>query len=141
MADGVAFTWDDTQFAARLQRYVNQFPGQAEETVAKVALRVLADIKIGWPVDTGASRAAWVGPRKVAPLAYQLSNAFVYAKVIEYGAFGLGPKTVPAGGETLPGSITVNRGIYARQRPAAPVRRALAKAYGVMGAELAKALR
>jgi hypothetical protein len=141
MADGMQLEWNDTAFRARLQRYIDAFPGQAEETVAKVALRVLADIKVGWPVLTGLSRASWLGPRKVAPLTYQLSNALIYSKIIEYGGYHLGPKTIPAGGETLPGNIMVQRGIFPRQRPAAPVRRALSKAYGVMGEELKKALR
>jgi hypothetical protein len=134
--------WDDTAFRDRLNRYVAQFPAQAEQVVFKVGARVLADIKVGWPVDKGASRAGWLGPRQIAPLTYQLSNPFVYARVIEYGGYpSPGPKTAPAGGETLPGSIAVNRGNYPRQRPAAPVRRALSKNYGIMGAELAKALR
>jgi hypothetical protein len=137
----VTLEWNDKAFQARLQRYIAQFPEQAEQAVFKVAARVLADTKVGWPVDTGFSRAAWVGPRRVGALEYQLSNSAPYAAVIEYGGYNLGPKTAPAGGETLPGRIYVNRGNYPRQRPAAPVRRALSKNYGVMGEELKKALR
>jgi hypothetical protein len=138
----IALQWDDTAFRGRLNRYVAQFPAEAEKVVFKVATRVLSDIKVGWPVDTGASRAGWVGPRQIAPLTYQLSNPFVYARVIEYGGYpSPGAKTAPAGGETLPGGIVVQSGIFPRQRPAAPVRRALSKNYGVMGAELAKGLR
>jgi hypothetical protein len=138
---GTELTWDDAAFRARLNYYVAQFPADAERVVFKVATRVLADIQVGWPVDTGASRAAWIGPRQIAPLTYQLSNPFVYARVIEYGGYpSPGAKTAPAGGETLPGGIAINAGVYPRQRPAAPVRRALSKAYGVMGSELAKVL-
>jgi hypothetical protein len=141
MPDGVSLTWDDTAFQARLQDYINVLPQDAEKILFRVAARVLADIKAGWPVDTGASRAGWIGPRKIAPLAYQLSNPFTYARVIEYGGYmGSGPKVGPAGGETLPGGVTVNRGLYPRQRPAAPVRRALAKAYGQITLELDKRL-
>lgn len=137
MPDGLVLTWDDTQFRARLQDYVNIFPQDADKLVFKVAARILADIKRGWPVDSGASRAAWLGPTQVEPLAYKLTNPFVYSRVIEYGGYpSPGAKTAPAGGETLPGGVTINRGNYPRQKPAAPVRRALSKGYGQMTKEL-----
>lgn len=137
----ITLQWNDTAFRARLNGYVQRYPAQAEQIVFKVAAEVLADAKVGWPVDSGASRAGWIGPRRIDTLTYQLSNPFRYARVIEYGGYrGLGPKTVEAGGETLPGSITVNRGIYPRQRPAAPLRRALSKAYGRMTKALGEAL-
>ncbi len=137
----ITLEWNDAAFRAWLNRYVQRYPQEAEQIVFKVAAEVLADTKVGWPVDTGASRAAWVGPRRIDTLTYQLSNPFRYASVIEYGGYrGVGPKTVATGGETLQGSITVNRGIYPRQRPAAPLRRALSKAYGRMSQALGEAL-
>lgn len=141
MPDRVTLEWNDAAFRERLARYVGTFPGQAEQAVFKVAARVLSDIKTGWPVQTGLSRAAWLGPRKIAPLTYQLSNPFPYARVIEYGGYKLpGPKTHIAGGEVLPGNIHVNRGVYPRQRPAGALRRALSKNYGKMSTELGKNL-
>ena len=86
------------------------------------------DIVIGWPVDTGVSRAAWQGPRKRGFAHYDLINNVVYSPVIEFGGYrGVGPKTAELGAELLPGGIQINGGIYPIQRPAAPVRRALSK--------------
>ena len=51
-----------------------------------------------------------------------------YAGVIEFGGYpGVGPKTERVGGQQLAPGIEINDGIYPKQRPAAPVRRGLAK--------------
>jgi hypothetical protein len=137
MPDSVTLEWNDRLFTQRLSAYAAQVGENAEQAVFEVAADVLADIRIGWPVDSGDSRRAWIGPRKIAPLTYQLSNPYPYARVIEYGGYpGVGPKTSRYGGSSLPGGIAINPGIYPIQRPAAPVRRALAKAYGQIGKRL-----
>jgi len=99
-----------------------------DDVAMQEASEMRSEIIEGWPVDTGASRAAWQGPVKVGHAHYRLSNDYEYAPVIEYGGYpGVGPKTEQVGAHVLPGGIEVNRGIYPSQRPAAPVRRAISK--------------
>ena len=137
MAERSAIEWHLERFNAQLARLVQQMPAQADRVVFTVAQEVLSSIKRGWPVDTGVSRNAWIGPTKVAPAAYQLSNPYIYARVIEYGGYpGVGPKTERTGGETLPGGFDVNAGVYPVQVPHAPVRRALARHYGQIAQKL-----
>lgn len=126
------------RLSAALQRLITVTEHQADQVVAEVATAVLADIVDGWPVDSGVSRAAWWGPRKVGPAQYQLGNPTLYAATIEYGGYpGIGPKTEAGGGENLGHDIVTNRGIYPKQKPAAPVRRALAKHAGEISEKLA----
>lgn len=100
------------------------------------------DIIEGWPVDTGASRAAWQGPTKVGEAHYRLRNDYDYAGVIEYGGYpGVGPKTERVGAHVLPGGVAVNGGIYPSQRPAAPVRQAISKRTFPLAESVAKVIR
>lgn len=86
------------------------------------------DIVMGWPVRTGASRAAWQGPIKVSEAHYRVQNPIDYAPVIEYGGYrGVGPKTERQPAQILQGDVEINSGIFPTQRPHAPVRRALSK--------------
>lgn len=136
MAD-VTLQWNSGPFQNRLQKYLKKVEGNMEQALVAVALDVLDEIKAGWPVDTGASHDSWIGPRKAGTLEYRLSNPFKYARVIEYGGYPHPrEKTVQFGPATLPGKITINAGVYPRQRPAAPVRRALSKAYRQLGKQL-----
>jgi hypothetical protein len=135
-------TVDLARFRGRLTRFLVTTTHGADAAVFGVAADVLADTMRGWPVDTGVSRAAWFGPVKVEEAAYQIGNPLRYARIIEYGGYpGVGPKTAAFGGATLPGGLAINAGIYPTQRPEAPLRRALAKAYGQMGRAIATHLR
>ena len=139
MAEGkmAAFQLDVARFNRQLTRFVHASQDDAEQIVYAIASDVLTDTKIGWPVDTGLSRAAWWGPRKIGPATFQIGNPMGYAHVIEFGGYqGVGPKTHQFGPERLRGGFTVPGGIYPRQRPAAPLRRALATHWGRMTDEL-----
>ena len=130
---------DTARLAQRLAQFLATTTEDAERIVAGVALQVLADTQAGWPVDSGASRAGWAGPRQMAPLAYQISNSFRYAPIIEYGGcVSPGAKTEYFPGELLDGTIQINPGVYSRQVPAAPLRRALAKSYGEISQRIAE---
>ena len=142
MADRVRIDIDLARFNARIHRYVQASGRDADAAVLDVALNILDDTQSNWPVDSGESRASWIGPTRVGPGSYQLSNHTPQSPVIEYGAFrGLGPKTVQFGGATLPGGQQINAGIYSSQVPAAPLRRALSKNYLRMGQMLKAAMK
>jgi hypothetical protein len=134
VVDSVQVMFDLTRFTGRLAQFIATTGLRADEAVLGVATEVLAFTIRGWPVDEGISRAAWFGPVKVGAAAYQIGNPIHYARIIEYGGYrGVGPKTAAFGGTALPGGLTINAGIYPTQRPEAPLRRALAAAYGRMG--------
>jgi hypothetical protein len=142
MADRIEFTLDLTRFNRKVSALASHAEQDALQVVMAVAADVLADTVQGWPVDTGLSRGAWWGPRRVGPAAAQIGNPVRYARVIEYGGYrGVGPKTVRVGGQRLPAGLSINPGIYPRQRPAAPLRRALATNYGHMTRLLRERLR
>ena len=129
----VQFSMDVQRFSGRLARFIAATGRDADQAVYAVATDVLSDTQIGWPVDTGVSRAAWWGPRRIGPAAVQIGNPFRYASVIEFGGYpGVGPKTQKFGPSRLPGGFIINAGIFPRQKPAAPLRRALAKHWGEM---------
>lgn len=142
MAAHVAITFDTARFSARLARFVASQTREAEQVVFGVATTVLGDTVVGWPVDSGQSRAGWWGPRKVGPFHYQIGNPFRHSGIIEYGGWANpGPKTDRLPGERLSGGFAINPGVYARQKPSAPLRRALAKSYGEMGKQLKASMR
>lgn len=125
-----------------LQSYGNRVISQLDDIARQQAVEMHADIVEGWPVDTGASRAAWQGPSKVGHAHYRLRNDYDYAAVIEYGGYpGVGPKTERVGSHVLPGGVAVNGGIYPSQRPAAPVRRAISKRTLPLNDAVARVLR
>lgn len=136
----VQFQLDVTRFNQRLAQFVAASMRSAEQVVFEVASDVLGDTQEGWPVaevDGGLSRAAWWGPRKVGAASYQIGNPVRYAGVIEFGGYpSPGEKTAPFGPVVLPGDFSINQGVYPRQKPAAPLRRALAKHYGAMTAKM-----
>ena len=120
-------------------RYIATSGRDADAAVPPVATEVLADTQESWPVDSGASRAAWWGPNRLAPASYQIGNPVVYAKVLEYGGYtGVGPKTEQHGGTQLAGVGAVAPGIFSTQAHA-PLRRALSKNYRALG-KILKAL-
>lgn len=85
------------------------------------------DIVTDMPVDTGALRASIQGPNKIADGHYQVVVGAPYAWVVEHGGYpGVGPKTVKIGDFILEEGIAVEGGIFPSQKPAAPVRRAIA---------------
>ena len=128
MATPIELRYNLNRFSAGLSRFAQQYLREADRVVFEVATNVKADIQQGWPVDQGVSRAAWNGPVKIEPAHYQLTNPLPYSAVIEFGGYpGVGPKTEHVGGQTLPGGIQVDAGIFPTQVPAAPVRRALSK--------------
>ena len=130
-----SFHLDVARFNQRLSQFLRQTQGDAERTVFETALDVLSDTVTGWPRDTGISADSWWGPQRVGPAAFQIGNPWGYARVIESGGYrGVGPKTHRFGPQVLTGGITIPAGIYPRQKPAAPLRRALAKRYGAMSA-------
>ena len=136
MAD-TALTLDVARFNARLAAFVQRVGADVDRVVYKVATDVLRDTVQGWPVDTGHSRAAWWGPRRIGPSAFQIGNPTRYARVLEWGLYrGVGPRTVRVSGTRFPGGFQVTPGIYSKQKPAAPLRRALAKNYGEMTKQL-----
>ena len=117
----------------RLAQFLAVTTQETAHVVAEVAAQVKADTQIGWPIDSGASRAGWTDPRQVGPLAYQISNPFRYSLPIEYGLYAHpGAKTEYFPGTRLLGGLVIEPGVFPRQRPAAPLRRALAKSYGEM---------
>jgi hypothetical protein len=136
----IQFHLDVDHFNRRLTAFAAAHRRAADAVVQDVAGKVLRDTQDGWPVDSGDSRAAWTEPIRVGPAAYQLRNPLVYAKVIEFGGWpSPAEKTVAFGPVVLPGSFPINQGVYARQVPAAPLRRALSKHYGEMLAQMAEA--
>ena len=137
MPDGMTLHLDTARFNARLRQFVTAHERGADRVVFETAVQVLGDTQATWPVDSGASRAGWYGPRKVGPAHYQIGNPFRYALTIEYGGWNSpGPKTERRAGERLTGDFQINPGVYARQSPSAPLRRALAKNYGEMTQKL-----
>lgn len=111
-----------------LERFSKRARTSADQGAQREASILLDDIQSGWPVDTGASRAAWSGPFKVADGHYRLTNPMVYAAVIEYGGYpSPGPKTAQVGPQILPGGIQVGGRVYPTQKPVAPVRQAMSK--------------
>lgn len=111
-----------------VKRYGDDCRAEADEVTRVEAGHLRDEIIKGWPVDTGASRAAWQGPTKVGHAHYRLRNDIDYAATIEYGGYpGVGPKTERIGAHVLPGGVEVGGGIFPKQKPAAPVRRAISK--------------
>ena len=111
-----------------IEAYARKVNADLDREFLRQATLLRNDIVIGWPVDTGVSRAAWQGPIKEGFAQYSLRNNVVYSPVIEYGGYrGVGAKTAELGAQFLPGGIQINGGIYPTQRPAAPVRQALSK--------------
>ena len=120
--------FDTAMFERHIIQFLEQNQQEGDRAVFETAADVLEDIQVGWPVDQGVSRAAWRGPVRVGPMEFILTNPLPYAPVIEFGGYpGVGPKTGEFPGETLPGGIQINEGIYPLQRPVAPTRRALSK--------------
>ena len=136
MADRVSIALDVTRFNRRIARYIAASGQDVEAATLQVATEVLADTVEAWPVDSGASRAAWWGPRRIAPAAFQIGNPVVYAKVLEYGGYrGVGPKTEARGGTQLAGVGAVAPGIFSTQAHAplqAGVERELSTARAVV---------
>lgn len=118
----------ERRLSALLLQYTVRVERDLDTVIREQSLELLRDIQIGWPVDSGISRAAWEGPIRVDEAHYRLINPIIYAAVIEYGGYpGVGPKTAQEGGTTLPGDVSINAGIYPTQVPSAPTRRALSK--------------
>ena len=116
------------QLTRDMQKLARRQFRSLDRIIQEQANLLMDDIKIGWPVDTGASRAAWQGPIRNEFAGYSLRNQIVYAAVIEFGGYrGVGPKTSEVGAFLLPGGIFVDGGIFSIQRPPAPVRQALSK--------------
>lgn len=112
-----------------LRRFVARVERDLDNLVQQAMLLMLRRIQQSWPVDTGISRLSWSTPRRRAPRDWELVNNAKYASVIEFGGYpGVGPKTVALGAEQLAGDISVGSGIFPKQRPSAPVRRAQAAA-------------
>lgn len=133
----VAMDIDVQRFQQRLRAFVARTTQDAARVVFETAAQVLGDTQEGWPVDTGLSRSSWYGPRKIAPLTYQIGNPISYSPIIEYGGWpGVGPLTHQRPGERLAGGLSINPGIYSRKKPSAPLRRALAKNYGRLTTEI-----
>jgi hypothetical protein len=114
-----------------IEKFSRRVRAKADQRMQVEAQEFRSDIQDGWPIATPisrGSRAAWVGPFKVAEGHYRLINPFPYAGVIEYGGYpSPGPKTAQQGGQMLPGGIQIGGGVYPTQRPAAPVRQAMSK--------------
>ena len=128
--------------AQLVRSYGEKVVSQMDDIARQETGELRDDIVQGWPVDTGASRAGWQGPTKVAHAHYRLRNDYDYAAVIEYGGYpGVGPKTERVGSHVLPGGVAVNGGIYPSQRPAAPVRQAISKRTLPLREQIAKAMR
>lgn len=116
------------QIVNRLQIYVDRVEADIDPEIQRQTSLLRNDIVAGWPVDTGTSRSAFQGPIPLGFAHYGITNNIVYVPVIEFGGYpGIGPKTSEQGGQTLPGGIPINRGIYPTQKPSAPIRRALFK--------------
>lgn len=111
-----------------MQKVSRTARAKADQDMRQESALLKSDIQGGWPVDTGASRAAWSGPLRVAEGHYRLINSMSYAATIEYGGYPVvGPKTAQVGAHTLPGGISVGGGIYPTQKPVAPVRQAMSR--------------
>jgi len=112
-----------------LQRYARTVEADIDVVLREHSTVLRNDIVTNWPVDTGASRAGWQGPIRVAYAHYEVVNNFDYAPIIEFGGYpGVGPKTVLITATTLPGGIPVAGGIFPSQVAHAPVRRAISAA-------------
>ena len=139
-------TSDIDEAAKRLSGLLLNYAEKTQAEVDRVMFRQAAELKtaiqIGWPVDTGRSRAAWEGPIKRGYADYELLNSISYAPIIEYGGYPrTGPKTAEFGGTELDGGVGINAGIYPTQVPQAPARRALAAKIVEIKSELAKVLK
>lgn len=109
-----------------LDKFRRHVEDKTDETLGQLAYQWQRETAIGWPVDTGFSRASIETPTRVAPGRWTFRVTADYARVIEYGGYrGVGPKTQRLGPEQLDGGIEINEGIYAIQRPSAPLRRAM----------------
>jgi hypothetical protein len=130
------------QLGSLLIQYANAVDRGIDVEMQRQAGLLRNDIIEGWPVATGASRAAWQGPLKVGYAHYEMRNQISYAAVIEYGGYqGVGPKTAAEGPQMLPGGIAVGGGIFPTQRPSHPVARALSKRTVELNNALAKVLK
>ena len=142
MADRVTMTFNLTQFNARIALYVRASGREADAATLHVATDVLADTVESWPVDSGESRAAWWGPKQIAPAAYQIGNPTPQAAVIEFGGWrNPGPGTHRYAGQSLPGGQDINPGVYSNKVPEAPLRRALSANYQKLGKAVAVAIK
>jgi hypothetical protein len=128
--------------AQLVYKYGQKIRSKMDDVAKREAGELGDEIVRGWPVDTGASRAAWEGPSKVGDAHYRLSHNLDYAGVVEHGGYpGVGPKTEQVSAHVLPGGIAVNGGIYPSQRPAAPVRRGISARTLPLHEAVAKAIR
>lgn len=111
-----------------IESYANQVQRNTREYMFVLITKWQRYTIIGWPVDTGYSRASIDNPREVGEGVWQFRITANYAWVIEHGGYrGVGPKTTQVGSTILPGGIEINSGIYVKQRPAAPLRQGLSK--------------
>lgn len=98
-----------------------------DQELAAGASRIESELDRTWPRDTGYS----IGRFKLSKIQrghYRLTNDAPYSNVIEFGGYpGVGPKTVRVGAVQLAPGVRINAGIYPKQKPAAPVRRAMAR--------------
>lgn len=127
MADRVQFDIDTRSFTQAMRRFAERSELGGERVLRMTALSVQTDVTDHWPRDTGQSAGKWQ-VRRLSREEYELRNRAPYAVTIEFGGYpGVGPKTVRLGPQRLAEGIVTNAGIYPKQKPAAPLRRALAR--------------
>lgn len=124
-------TRDINGLVLKIEKRANKLVDNADRAGLEFITRWHRYTYEGWPVDqsTGAdaehSRDTITHPTKQGPGHYRFEVTSPYGGVIEYGGWaGVGPKTAQHGPETLPGGIRVGAGIFAIQKPTAPMRRA-----------------
>ena len=137
----IQFDLNEGDITASLNRFLRLVERDLETVLDRMSLLLLREVQLGWPVDSGVSRAAWtLGHAR--QLIREIVNTSAYARVIEFGGYpGVGPKTVQRGAEQLPGEISIGAGIFPSQRPSAPLRRALAKIQPELDRQVADVIR
>ena len=130
MAEPITISLSATaaRFHANMHRFSGVTAGLTTNAVRDTALQALAAARAGTPVDTGALRKAWRGPRREATYTYSFGNTQHYAPTLEYGLYTrVGPRTTQGGGATV-GDYVIAPGIFSKQAPVGMLRKALAMA-------------
>ena len=92
------------EFTKTLENASNNFDMKAEKTVGRVANRLIRDVKLKTPVDTGVLRTSWQH-KKASELVRIVYNNKHYAPHVEYGHRTRGGKSFVDGQYMLSKSV------------------------------------
>ena len=117
------------RFKASLQQFTKATNDATTTAVQITALNTLGVTRVQTPVDTGALRASWRGPRSRGKYTWSYGTTLPYAPVLEYGLYTrVGPRTTHGGGADLGEGFIIGAGIFSKQAPIGMMRKALAVA-------------